>query len=66
MCLLFIQGQNLVPQSAASDSEMLDSEGMGVGRGRLSPRVSVSATEDESTSGPSTPKRKFSKFNIGE
>ncbi len=55
----------------ASDSEVLDApcgggEG-GSGKLSVSPRVSMSATEDENPpSGSSTPKRKFSKFNIGE
>ncbi|XP_064639472.1 protein unc-80 homolog [Lineus longissimus] len=50
--------------SAASDSEMNDNE-FGRHHIKLSPRMSMSAAEDDPPSGPSTPKRKFSKFNIG-
>ena len=52
----------LPPYGGASDSEIIE-EG---GTGKLSPRVSMSAAEDDPPSGSSTPKRKFSKFNIGE
>lgn len=56
--------QVIPPHGAMSDTELL--EDLTSGRaGHLSPRVSMSATEDEPSSGPNTPKRKFSKFNIG-
>ena len=53
------------PHGGASDSEVLDVETPG-GKLSVSPRVSMSATEDDPPSGSSTPKRKFSKFNIGK
>jgi hypothetical protein len=51
--------------ATASDSEMND-DNYGRHHIKLSPRMSMSAAEDDPPSGPSTPKRKFSKFNIGE
>ena len=53
------------PHGGASDSEILDVETPS-GKLSVSPRVSMSATEDDPPSGSSTPKRKFSKFNIGK
>lgn len=53
--------QILPPYGGASDSEILEEP-----IGKLSPRVSMSEREDEPPSGSSTPKRKFSKFNIGK
>ncbi|CAD5116523.1 DgyrCDS5405 [Dimorphilus gyrociliatus] len=47
-------------QGAASDSETLDEQRTG----KLSPRVSVSGEGEEPSSGPTTPKRKFSKFAL--
>ncbi|XP_074657337.1 protein unc-80 homolog [Tubulanus polymorphus] len=50
---------------AASDTETLDDPAHAKHL-KLSPcRMSMSATEDDPPSNPSTPKRKFSKFNIG-
>ncbi|CAH1781834.1 unnamed protein product, partial [Owenia fusiformis] len=48
---------------AVSDTEILDEYRI---HGRLSPRTSISATEDDYTgsSNPTTPKRKFSKFQL--
>ena len=54
------------PHGGASDSEILDVESTPGGKLSVSPRVSMSATEDDPPSGSSTPKRKFSKFNIGK
>ncbi|CAG5120059.1 unnamed protein product, partial [Candidula unifasciata] len=51
--------KSLMFQYAASDSEILD-EGPG-----KSPRTSISAAEEESPSSSTTPRRRFSKFNIG-
>ena len=53
------------PHGGVSDSEVLDVETHG-GKLSVSPRVSMSATEDDLPSESSTPKRKFSKFNIGK
>ncbi|ESO92838.1 hypothetical protein LOTGIDRAFT_232936 [Lottia gigantea] len=53
--------KSLMFQYAASDSELLD-EGT---HGKRSPRTSISAAEDDSPSGFSTPRRRFSKFQIG-
>ncbi|XP_071097692.1 protein unc-80 homolog [Haliotis cracherodii] len=52
---------SLMFQYAASDSEIIED----MGHGKLSPRTSISATDDEPPSGTSTPRRRFSKFNIG-
>lgn len=55
--------QGILPGvGAVSDSELLED----LRSSALSPRVSMSAAEDDPPSGPSTPKRKFSKFNIGK
>ncbi|GFR73729.1 Unc-80-like protein [Elysia marginata] len=51
--------KSLMFQYAASDSEILD-EGPG-----KSPRTSISAAEEDSPSSSTTPRRRFSKFNIG-
>ncbi|GFO03526.1 unc-80-like protein, partial [Plakobranchus ocellatus] len=51
--------KSLMFQYTASDSEMLD-EGPG-----KSPRTSISAAEEDSPSSSTTPRRRFSKFNIG-
>ena len=61
MSTLFFQ-HIVPPYGGASDSEIIEE----LGTGKLSPRVSMSATEDDPPSGSNTPKRKFSKFNIGE
>jgi hypothetical protein len=55
--------QVIPPPGPLSDTELL--EDLAARAGHLSPRVSMSATEDDPSSGPNTPKRKFSKFNIG-
>ena len=47
-------------QYAASDSEALDDD-----HGK-SPRTSISATEGDSPDSGTTPRRRFSKFNIGQ
>ncbi|KAK6194683.1 hypothetical protein SNE40_000272 [Patella caerulea] len=52
--------KSLMFQYAASDSELLDESAHG-----KSPRTSISAAEEDSPSGYSTPRRRFSKFNIG-
>ncbi|KAK7491630.1 hypothetical protein BaRGS_00017083 [Batillaria attramentaria] len=56
--------KSLMFQYAASDSEILDDSGPG-SQGKLSPRTSISAAEDDPPSGTNTPRRRFSKFNIG-
>lgn len=61
LCLSY---QSLMFQYAASDSEILDDSGTG-SHGKLSPRTSISAAEDDPPSGTNTPRRRFSKFNIG-
>ena len=61
---LFQSSACVITGGGASDSELLEESVGSIGGGRLSPRVSMSATEDDSA--PSTPKRKFSKLNIGK
>lgn len=56
--------QSIMFQYAASDSEVPDDSGPG-SHGKLSPRTSISAAEDDPPSGTTTPRRRFSKFNIG-
>lgn len=63
MCFLYFIQQALTnAQGAASDSETLDEQRTG----KLSPRVSVSGEGEEPSSGPTTPKRKFSKFALSQ
>lgn len=57
--------QSLMFQYAASDSEILDDSAVG-SQGKLSPRTSISAAEDDPPSGTNTPRRRFSKFNLGQ
>jgi hypothetical protein len=56
--------QTLMFQYAASDSEILDDSSAN-SQGKLSPRTSISAAEDDPPSGTNTPRRRFSKFNLG-
>ncbi|XP_076436361.1 protein unc-80 homolog isoform X3 [Babylonia areolata] len=56
--------KSLMFQYAASDSEILEDSGPG-SQGKLSPRTSISAAEDDPPSGTNTPRRRFSKFNLG-
>ncbi|KAL8568215.1 hypothetical protein ACOMHN_027738 [Nucella lapillus] len=56
--------KSLMFQYAASDSEILEDSGPG-SQGKLSPRTSISAAEDDPPSGSNTPRRRFSKFNLG-
>ncbi len=63
MHLVILQQILPPPHGGVSDSEILEEPKDG--KLSVSPRVSMSATEDDPPSGSSTPKRKFSKFNIG-
>lgn len=60
--LPILQAPVLSHYGGASDSELLEEMSID----KLTPRVSTSAAEDDPPSGSSTPKRKFSKFNIGQ
>ena len=63
LCQCF-QPAALPSYGGASDSEVLEDTSLNIEK--LAPRVSMSANEEDPPSGSGTPKRKFSKFNIGK
>lgn len=56
--MFYLSQPMAMPYSAASDSEIFDESG----HSKLNPRTSMSGGEDDCLS---TPKRKFSRFQIG-